>query len=116
MPLSDSPTANAALLIGIVIVAAIALGGLLIYSVTPTATALKNVTVTEKYPSSAAYRSYTYAKIVGDDGTLYSFTNDNLWARFKVNETYTVRWYKLPNDPQTTYINAVTVNGITYYG
>ena len=116
MPMGDNPTANAMLLIVLVVVAAIALGGLLIYSVTPTSTALKNITVTEKYPSSAAYRSYTYAKIVSEDGTLYSFTNDNLWARFKVNGTYTVKWYKLPNDPQNMYINSVTINGTTYYG
>jgi hypothetical protein len=71
----------------------------------------KNITVTEKYPYE--YRG-SASKIIDDDGKIYYFTNDLLWAKIKVGETYEVRVVTKPMDARP-YINAARIGDMWYY-
>ena len=114
MPFGDNPTKDALLLIAFLFIAAGVMAALVLYQTTPVTKGWTNITVSEKYPASSGYRSYTNAKIVTDQGVIYQFENEKLWGRFKVNETYPVSWYKLPGS-QDMFINAVTIDGVTSY-
>jgi hypothetical protein len=95
-------------LIGFVIV----FGGIAYYATfTFNTDELTNVTVAEKYP-------YTYradgTKIVDDEGKIYYFTNERLWAKLKIGETYEVRVVTKPIDNRR-YINAAHIGDLWYY-
>ena len=114
MPIGDNLT-TALIIIGLLVIAAVALGGLFLYQATPTATGWTNIIVSEKYAASSGYLSYTPASIVSGDGIMYQFNNDALWARLNIGGTYKVKWYIIPGST-IQVINAVTLNGTIYYG
>jgi hypothetical protein len=82
-------------------------------------TGVVNITVTEKYPigidSCGKYGcSYTQPKIVDKNGTLYVVSDENLWARMKIGETYSIRWYTTNMEPQK-HINVVKLEDGVWY-
>ena len=89
-----------------IVVGALALCGYaIIWGSTPDHYTNETFTVAEKYPvhtyqSSCGKTQCTntvLAKIVDTDGKLWEIQDETMWAKMKINHTYTVQYAHFPN-------------------
>ena len=85
------------------------------WAVSPHSEIIKNITVVEKYPIGAIPGGksvqYVPSKIIDENGYLYTVSQEQLWAKLKVNQTYEVRIITTNGDRQRK-INAARIDGM----